>query len=59
MSIYQNLFDLMSTYVYGGVELTPDMNLICTLVSTLGCLFLVSLPFVIVIRIVKALTGGF
>ena len=59
MSIYQNLFDLLHTYIYGGVALTSDMNLICTLASTIGCLFLVSLPFVIVYRVIKFITGGF
>lgn len=58
MSIYQSIFDIISTYVYGGVELTADMNLVCTLISTLGCVFLVSLPFVVVVKVIKLITGG-
>ena len=56
MSIYQNLYDLIHTYVYGGVELTPFMELTNTLVSTMGCLFLVALPFMVVYYIIKFIT---
>lgn len=49
--MYQNLFDLIHTYIYGGVELTSDMSLICTLISTIGCVFLVSLPFIVVYKL--------
>lgn len=58
MSIYQSLFDLIHTHIYGGVVLTADMNLVCTLISTIGCLFCVAVPFIVVIRIIKAFTGG-
>ena len=53
MSIYQNIYDLLHTYVYGSVELTSDMSLVCTLLSTIGCVFLVSLPFLLVWKIIK------
>lgn len=53
VGIYQQLFELLHTYVYGGVELTADMNLTLTIASTAGALFLVSLPFILVWGIVK------
>lgn len=58
MSIYQNLFDLIHQYIYGGVELTADMNLVATLVSTIGCLFVVALPFAVVWLVIKLIIGG-
>ena len=58
MSIYQSLYDLIAQYVYGGVELTTHMDLVCVLVATLGCLFLVAMPFVIVYLVIKLITGG-
>lgn len=58
MSIYQSLFDLIHTYVYGGVTLTADMNLVATLISTAGCIFLVALPFMIVWKVIKMIMGG-
>lgn len=51
MSMYQSLFDLIHTHVYGGVTLTSDMNLVCTLISTCGVLFLVSIPFLVVYKV--------
>lgn len=51
--IYQQLFELLHTYVYGGVDLTADMNLTLTIAATFGALFLVSLPFILVWGIVK------
>ncbi len=51
MSMYQSLFDLIHTYIYGGVDLTSDMNLVCTLISTIGVLFCVSIPFIIVYKV--------
>lgn len=57
MSIYQSLYDLIHTYIYGGVTLTSDMSLVCTLISTIGCIFLVSLPFVVVYKVISFITG--
>lgn len=57
MSIYQSLFDLIQTYIYGGATLTADMNLVCTLISTIGCIFLVALPFVIVYKVISFIVG--
>lgn len=57
MSIYQSIFDLIHTYVYGGVTLTSDMSLVCTLVSTCACLFCVALPFLIVWKVIKLICG--
>ena len=51
--IYQQLFELLHTYVYGGAALTADMNLTLTIAATFGALFLVSLPFILVWGILK------
>lgn len=58
MGIYQNLFELIKTYIYGGVELTPSMELTATLISTLGSVFLVALPFILVLWVCKLVIGG-
>lgn len=50
-SMYQSLFDLIHTYVYGSVELTSDMSLVCTLIATIGSLFFVALPFIVVYKV--------
>lgn len=53
MSIYQSLFDIIHTHIYGGVDLTSDMNLVCTLIATIGCIFVVSIPFLVVYWVLK------
>lgn len=58
MGIYQELYTLIHQYIYGGVELTADMSLICTLVSTVGCLFILAIPFIIVWLVIKLILGG-
>lgn len=59
VSIYQSCFELIHEYIYGGVTLTSDMNLVCTLVATAACLFCFSLPFVIVYIFIKAIASTF
>ena len=49
--MYQSLFDLIHTHIYAGAELTADMNLVCTLIATIGVLFVVAIPFFVVYRI--------
>lgn len=58
MGIYQELYTLIQQYIYGGVELTADMSLICTLVATMGAIFVVALPFIVVLFIIKLILGG-
>lgn len=53
MSIYQSIFDLIQQHIYGGVELTADMNLVTTLLSTTACVFCFTLPFLIVWKVLK------
>lgn len=52
--IYYQLYDMLSGYIYGAdAVLTGDMELTLTLICTLGSLFVVSLPFVLVWRFIK------
>ena len=52
--IYWSIYALLSKYIYGvGVTLSEDMELTLTILSTLGCLFVVALPFVLVWRVIK------
>lgn len=56
MSIYQNLYDLIVNYIYGNVPLTSDMELVTVTLSTIGCVFVVSLPFIVVWQFIKIIT---
>lgn len=57
MGIYQSCYDLIHTYVYGGVELTTNMDLTCVLVATAASLFCVALPFCVVWKIIKMIAN--
>lgn len=53
--IYYQAYDLLSAYVYGidSSDLSSDQQLTLTAVSTVCCLFLVSLPFLLVWFVIK------
>lgn len=57
MNIYQDIFDIVKQYIFGGVELTANMDLVAITLSTIGCVFVFALPFVIVWRLIKILIG--
>lgn len=51
---YQGIYDLVNTYVYGG-NVVPGtyQDLVCIFVATLGCLFFILLPFLVVFWLVR------
>lgn len=57
MGIYQSIYELIQTYIYGGIELTGEMALTATTLSTCGAIFVLSLPFVLVWRVIRMLGG--
>lgn len=55
--MYQSLYDLIQTYVFGGVaELGSNQELICMLIASFGCIFFVAIPFILVWRLIIAIT---
>lgn len=57
MNIYQDIFDIVQQYIFGGVELTASMDLVAITLSSIGCIFVFSLPFVIVWRVIRMFMG--
>lgn len=56
MTPYQALYDLVNTYIFGGsVEVGTYTELVCILVATVGSLFVIALPFVIVLKVINML----
>ena len=52
--IFPTLYSLLHEYLYGlATELTPDMSLTLTLLSTIGCVFVVALPFLFGWKLVR------
>lgn len=54
--IYWDIFDILHTHIYGGAELTSDMNLVLTMLSTTACLFCFAVPFMVVWWVIKRIT---
>ncbi len=51
---YYQLYDLLSGYLYGAdAVLTGDQTLTLTMISTIGALFVIAIPFVVVWRCIK------
>lgn len=54
--IYPQIYLLLQTYIYGAdAVLTGDQTLTLTFMATAACVFLVSLPFVIVWNVIRLL----
>lgn len=55
-NIYQTLFDLLNTYIFGGTVVGGTyQELVCILVSVIACLFCMALPFLVVKKIIDIL----
>lgn len=57
MSIYQNIYDLIVEYIYGGGALTADMELVTVTLATMACVFVFVLPFLVVWKVIKLILG--
>lgn len=54
MGIYTNLYDIIIQYIYGTeTTLTADMQLTATILATIGAIFVVAIPFMLVIKIIQ------
>lgn len=52
--MYHELFSILSDFIYGAnAALTADQNLVLTIMATIGVLFVVSVPFLVVWRVIK------
>lgn len=57
MSIFETIYNLIETYIFGTVAVGSYYELVCILVSTCACLFVMSIPFIICWRVIKVLLG--
>lgn len=54
MPIYPEFYSLLHEYIYGlDNVLTNYQDLTLTVLATMGCLFIVGLPFVLVWRVIR------
>ena len=57
LSSYEAIFALLHEHIYGNAELTVDQNLTLTQLSTLFCVLLVFMPFLVVLFVLKTIFG--
>lgn len=57
MNIYQDIYNIIQTYLFGGAELTANMDLIAITLSSIGTIFVFGLPFLVVWKILKLIIG--
>ena len=54
--MYYTLFALLRDFIYGeGVVLTQDMNLVLTLMATIGAVLVAALPFLVIFWFIRRL----
>ena len=52
--MYYELVEILSDFIYGAdAVLTADQNLCLTIIATVGALFVVAVPFLVVWRVIK------
>lgn len=56
MGIYTSLYNIIIQYIYGAeTTLTADMQLTATILATIGSVFIVAIPFIIIKKVIDLL----
>lgn len=56
--VYQNLYELVDKFIFNfSASTNTNADLVCTLVATLGSIFLIALPFMVVWKVAKMIIG--
>ena len=54
MGIYQSLYSIINEYIFSGAIVAESVqDLACTLVALIGSVFVIALPFYVVIRFLR------
>lgn len=57
MSVYQSFYDLITEYIFGGGTLSANADLIATAIASVGVVFLVAMPFILVYKVICLICG--
>lgn len=55
--MYQDLYNLIANAIFEASTLTGYQDLVITLVTTFAVLFLISIPFIIVFKVINIILG--
>lgn len=57
MNIYQDIYDIIIQYIYNNADLTAHMDLVAVTLSTIGCIFVFAVPFIVIWRLIRMICG--
>jgi hypothetical protein len=58
MSVYENIYQLVNTYIFNGSIVTGSyQDLVTIILSTIACVYLVALPFLVVRKLLNLIGG--
>lgn len=55
--MYKAIYDLIMSAFYQGVTVTGWIELCCTVLATAAIVFCFSVPFIVVIKVIKVICG--
>ena len=55
--MYQSIYDLIMSAFFQGATVTGWIELVCTVLATAAIVFCFSVPFIIVIKVIKLICG--
>lgn len=55
--MYQALYELISNGIFDSTSLSGYQDLVTTLLATIGSVFIVSIPFLVVWKVIKLIVG--
>lgn len=58
MPIYNSIYNIIEQYIFGTITPNTPQELATILLSLTGCIFVFSIPFVLVWRVIRLLGGN-
>ena len=53
VNIYGDIYSLIVQYLFGGVELSSEMELITIFLSSVATIFVFAIPFIVVWKVIQ------
>lgn len=55
--MYKSIYDLIISAFFEGATITGWIELVCTVLATAAIVFCFSVPFIVVIKVIKLICG--
>lgn len=56
-NIYTTIYQLLESILFGSVTAGTYPDMICVMVSTFACLFMIAVPFIVVYKVIQLIVG--